>query len=200
MTTTSVPAPVSILLVDDQTERAAMVADQLSAAGYNLLAKLSSAEGLLFQVEKHRPDIVLIDIESPDRDILESLSVINQHNPTPVAMFSARGGSEFITSAVEAGVSAYMAEGLSAERVAPAIEIAMAQFRSYQHLRQSLQRTQQQLDERKIIERAKGLLMARKNISEQAAHQTLRTLAMNSNSTMRHVAEQIVTHLQAPAQ
>lgn len=194
MTTT----PISILLVDDQPERAAMVAGQLSAAGYNLLAQLTSAEGLLFQVEKHRPDIVLIDIESPDRDILESLAVINQHNPTPVAMFSVRGGAEFISSAVEAGVSAYMVDGLSAERVAPAIEIAMAQFRSYQHLRQSLARTQQQLDERKIIERAKGLLMAHKNISEEAAHQTLRTLAMNSNSTMRHVAEQIVTHLQRP--
>ncbi|HEY8567855.1 ANTAR domain-containing response regulator [Microbulbifer sp.] len=190
--------PISILLVDDQSERAAMVAEQLTAAGYRLLARLTSAEGLLFQVEKHRPDIVLIDIESPDRDILESLAVINQHNPTPVAMFSVRGGADFISSAVEAGVSAYMVDGLSAERVAPAIEIAMAQFRSYQHLRQSLARTQQQLDERKVIERAKGLLMARKNISEQAAHQTLRTLAMNSNSTMREVAEQIVVHLQRP--
>ncbi|WOX04689.1 ANTAR domain-containing response regulator [Microbulbifer pacificus] len=190
--------PISILLVDDQSERAAMVAEQLIAAGYKLLARLTSAEGLLFQVEKHRPDIVLIDIESPDRDILESLAVINQHNPTPVAMFSVRGGAEFISSAVEAGVSAYMVDGLSAERVAPAIEIAMAQFRSYQHLRQSLARTQQQLDERKVIERAKGLLMARKNIGEQAAHQTLRTLAMNSNSTMRQVAEQIVAHLQPP--
>lgn len=192
MTTT----PISILLVDDQPERAAMVAEQLSAAGYNLLAQLSSAEGLLFQVEQYRPDIVLIDIESPDRDILESLAVINQHKPTPVAMFSARCDAEFITSAVEAGVSAYMAEGLSAERVAPAIEIAMAQFRGYQQLRLSLERAQQQLGERKIIERAKGLLMARKNISEKAAHQTLRTLAMNSNSTMSNVAEQVVGHLQ----
>ncbi|MFD1215620.1 MULTISPECIES: ANTAR domain-containing response regulator [Microbulbifer] len=193
MTTT-----ISILLVDDQPERATMVAEQLTAAGYDLLAQLTSAEGLLFQVEKYRPDIVLIDIESPDRDILESLSVINQHNPTPVAMFSARGGAEFITSAVEAGVSAYMSEGMSPDRVAPAIEIAMAQFRSYQQLRLSLARTQKQLDERKIIERAKGLLMARKNISEQSAHQTLRTLAMNSNSTMQQVAEQVVEHLQSP--
>ncbi|MFI2811283.1 MULTISPECIES: ANTAR domain-containing response regulator [unclassified Microbulbifer] len=189
--------PLGIMLVDDQPERAEMVCRQLRAAGYRLLVHLNSAAGLLQQVDNHRPDIVLIDIESPDRDILESLSIINRQNPTPVAMFSARGGADFITSAVEAGVSAYMAEGLSAERVTPAIEIAMAQFRSYQQLRASLERTQQQLHERKTIERAKGLLMARKNLDEQAAHKTLRNLAMNSNSTMLAVAEQIINHLQS---
>lgn len=189
--------PLGIMLVDDQPERAEMVCRQLRAAGYNLLVHLNSAEGLLQQVDTHRPDIVLIDIESPDRDILESLSIINRRNPTPVAMFSARGGTDFITRAVEAGVSAYMAEGLSAERVAPAIEIAMAQFRSYQQLRLSLERTQKQLNERKTIERAKGLLMAKKNLDEQAAHKTLRNLAMNSNSTMLAVAEQIISHLQS---
>jgi len=188
--------PLGIMLVDDQPERAAMVSSQLRAAGYHLLAQLSSAEGLLHQVERHRPDIVLIDIESPDRDILESLAIINRQAPTPVAMFSARGNAEFIARAVESGVSAYMAEGMSAERVQPAIEIAMAQFRSYQQLRQSLERTQQQLDERKTIERAKGLLMAKKNLSEDAAHKTLRNLAMNSNSTMRDVAEQIIHYFQ----
>lgn len=185
------------MLVDDQPQRAQMVGERLRAAGYNLLALLNSAEGLLFQVEKHRPDIVLIDIESPDRDILESLAVINRQAPTPVAMFSARGNADFITRAVESGVSAYMAEGLTADRVAPAIEIAMAQFRSYQQLRVSLERTQQQLDERKAIERAKGLLMAKKNLSEDDAHRALRNLAMNSNTTMRAMAEQII-HLFQP--
>ncbi|SDZ98985.1 ANTAR domain-containing response regulator [Microbulbifer marinus] len=188
---------LDIMLVDDQPQRAQMVCERLRAAGYNLLAQLNSAEGLLYQVEKYRPDIVLIDIESPDRDILESLAVINRQAPTPVAMFSARGNADFITRAVQSGVSAYMAEGLTAERVAPAIEIAMAQFRSYQQLRLSLERTQQQLDERKAVERAKGLLMAKKNLSEEDAHKTLRNLAMNSNTTMRAVAEQII-HLFHP--
>lgn len=189
--------PLGIMLVDDQPQRAQMVSDQLGRAGYCLLAQLSSAEGLLFQVEKHRPDIVLIDIESPDRDILESLAIVNRQAPTPVAMFSARGNADFISRAVESGVSAYMAEGLTAERVTPAIEIAMAQFRGYQQLRKSLERTQQQLDERKAIERAKGLLMAKKNLSEEDAHKTLRNLAMNSNSTMRDVAEQIIQYFQS---
>lgn len=189
--------PLGIMLVDDQPERTEMVSRQLRAAGYRLLVQLTSAEGLLQQVDAHRPDIVLIDIESPDRDILESLTIINRQNPTPVAMFSARGGSDFIGRAVEAGVSAYMAEGMSAERVTPAIEIAMAQFRSFQQLRQSLERTQKQLQERKTIERAKGLLMARKGLDEDAAHRTLRNIAMNSNSTMLAVAEQIINHLQS---
>lgn len=188
--------PLGIMLVDDQPERAKMVCQQLRAAGYNLLVHLNSAEGLLQEVDRHRPDIVLIDIESPDRDILDSLSIINRQNPTAVAMFSARGGADFIGRAVEAGVSAYMAEGLSAERVTPAIEIAMAQFRSYQQLRLSLERTQKQLNERKAIEHAKGLLMAKKDLDEQTAHKTLRNLAMSSNSTMLAVAEQIIRHLQ----
>ena len=188
--------PLGIMLIDDQPERAEMVSRQLRAAGYRLLVQLNSAEGLLQQVDARRPDIVLIDIESPDRDILDSLSIINRENPTPVAMFSARGDAGFITRAVEAGVSAYMAEGMSAERVAPAIEIAMAQFRSYQQLRKSLERTQQQLQERKTIERAKGLLMAKRHLDEDAAHRMLRNLAMNSNATMLAVAEQIIHHLQ----
>lgn len=174
-----------------------MVCRQLRAAGYRLLAHLNSAAGLLTEVDRHRPDMVLIDIESPDRDILESLSIIHRHNPTPVAMFSAQGDADFITSAVQAGVSAYMAEGLSPERLAPAIEIAMAQFRSYQQLRQSLERTQKQLHERKTIERAKGLLMANRKVDEDAAHRALRNLAMNSNSSMLDVAEQIINHLQS---
>lgn len=188
--------PLGIMLVDDQPQRAQMVSSQLSKAGYCLLAALESAEGLLFQVELHRPDIVLIDIESPDRDILESLAIINRQAPTPVAMFSTRGDAEFIARAVESGVSAYMAEGMSAARVQPAIEIAMAQFRSYQQLRVSLERTQKQLDERKTIERAKGLLMAKKDLSEEAAHKTLRNLAMSGNATMREVAEQIIHYFQ----
>ncbi|WHI52004.1 ANTAR domain-containing protein [Microbulbifer sp. MLAF003] len=190
-------ASPAIMLVDDHSERAHLVCERLRAAGYTVVAQINSAEGLLFQVEKYRPDVVLIDIESPDRDILESLAIVNREAPTPVAMFSSSGNAEFISRAVESGVSAYMAEGITAEKVTPAIEIAMAQFRNFQQLRQSLERTQQQLTERKAIERAKGLLMAKKKLSEEDAHKTLRNLAMSSNSTMRAVAEQIIHYFQS---
>ncbi len=185
------------MLVDDNHERAHSVCERLQAAGYTIVAQISSAEGLLFQVEKYRPDVVLIDIESPDRDILESLAIVNREAPTPVAMFSSHNSADFIGRAVESGVSAYMAEGITPERVAPAIEIAMAQFKSFQQLRQSLERTQQQLSDRKTIERAKGLLMAKKNLSEKDAHKILRNLAMSSNATMRAVAEQLIHYFQS---
>ncbi|WP_444919945.1 ANTAR domain-containing response regulator [Microbulbifer sp. CnH-101-G] len=187
----------AIMLVDDNHERAHSVRERLQAAGYTIVAQISSAEGLLFQVEKYRPDIVLIDIESPDRDILESLAVVNREAPTPVAMFSSHNRADFISRAVESGVSAYMAEGMTPERVAPAIEIAMAQFKSFQQLRQSLERTQQQLSDRKTIERAKGLLMAKKNLTEKDAHKILRNLAMSSNATMCAVAEQLIHYFQS---
>ncbi|MCO1335916.1 ANTAR domain-containing protein [Microbulbifer sp. OS29] len=185
-----------IMLVDDHPERAHLVCERLRAAGYTILAQINSAEGLLFQVEKYRPDIVLIDIESPDRDILESLAIVNREAPTPVAMFSSSGNADFISRAVDSGVSAYMAEGITPERVAPAIKIAMAQFKNFQQLRQTLERTKQQLSERKTIERAKGLLMAKKNLSEDDAHKTLRNLAMNGNSTIHSVAEKIIHYFQ----
>jgi len=186
-----------IMLVDDHPERSRQVCERLRAAGYTILANINSAEGLLFQVEKYRPDVVLIDIESPDRDILESLAIVNREAPTPVAMFSSCCNAEFISRAVESGVSAYMAEGITAERVAPAIEIAMAQFKSFQQLRKSLERTKQQLTDRKTIEQAKGLLMAKKKLNEEDAHKILRNLAMSSNSTMRAVAEQIIHFFQS---
>ncbi|QFT56251.1 putative transcriptional regulatory protein pdtaR [Microbulbifer sp. THAF38] len=185
------------MLVDDNHERAHSVRERLQAAGYTIVAQISSAEGLLFQVEEYRPDIVLIDIESPDRDILESLAVVNREAPTPVAMFSSHNSADFISRAVESGVSAYMAEGMTPERVAPAIEIAMAQFKSFQQLRQSLERIQQQLSDRKTIERAKGLLMAKKNLTEKDAHKILRNLAMSSNATMCAVAEQLIYYFQS---
>ncbi|WP_232053815.1 ANTAR domain-containing response regulator [Microbulbifer sp. GL-2] len=186
-----------IMLVDDHPERSQQVCERLRAAGYTVLANINSAEGLLFQVEKYRPDVVLIDIESPDRDILESLAIVNREAPTPVAMFSSRCNAEFISRAVESGVSAYMVEGITAERVAPAIEIAMAQFKNFQQLRKSLERTKQQLTDRKTIERAKGLLMAKKKLNEEDAHKILRNLAMSTNSTIRTVAEQIIHHFQS---
>ncbi|MFA0789044.1 ANTAR domain-containing response regulator [Microbulbifer echini] len=189
--------PPAIMLVDDNHERAHLVCERLRAAGYTVVAQINSAEGLLFQVEKYRPDVVLIDIESPDRDILESLAIVNREAPTPVAMFSSRSNADFIGRALDSGVSAYMAEGITPDRVTPAIEIAMAQFRNFQQLRQSLERTKQQLTERKMIERAKGLLMAKRNLTEEQAHKTLRNLAMSSNATMRTVAEQLIHYFQS---
>lgn len=183
------------MLVDDLPERAAIVESNLVAAGYHVVSRLPNASGLLFQIEQHRPDIILIDLQSPGRDVLESLSVINAHNPTPVVMFSEQEDPGFIKQAVDAGVSAYLMGGFDPKRVKPVIDVAMAQFRSFQSLREALDTTRDRLESLSIIDKAKSLLIKQHQFTEQEAHQQLRSLSMNSNQSMQQAAQSVVAIL-----
>ena len=129
------------------------------------------------------------------RDVLESLSVINAHNPTPVVMFSEKEDPGFIKEAVEAGVSAYLMGGFDAQRVKPVIDVAMAQFKSFQSLRQALDTTRDRLESLSVIDKAKRLLIKQHKFSEEEAHQQLRTLSMNTNQSMQQTAQSVVTIL-----
>ncbi|MGC6480985.1 MAG: ANTAR domain-containing response regulator [Porticoccaceae bacterium] len=182
---------VRVMLVDDLPERAAVVEQHLVAAGYEIVSRLPNATGILFQIEQHRPDIILIDLQSPGRDVLESLSVINAHNPKPVVMFSEEEDPSFIEDAVDAGVSAYLMGGFDAKRVKPVIDVAIAQFKSFQSLRKALSNTRGQLESISVIERAKRLLIDQHNFTEDEAHQQLRSLAMNTNQSMQQAAESV---------
>ena len=182
---------VRVMLVDDLPERAAVVEQHLVAAGYEIVSRLPNATGILFQIEQHQPDIILIDLQSPGRDVLESLSVINAHNPKPVVMFSEEEDPSFIEDAVDAGVSAYLMGGFDAKRVMPVIDVAIAQFKSFQSLRKALSNTRGQLESISVIERAKRLLIDQHNFSEDEAHQQLRSLAMNTNQSMQQAAESV---------
>ena len=182
---------VRVMLVDDLPERAAVVEQHLVAAGYEIVSRLPNASGILFQIEQHQPDIILIDLQSPGRDVLESLSVINAHNPKPVVMFSEEEDPSFIEDAVDAGVSAYLMGGFDAKRVKPVIDVAIAQFKSFQSLRKALSNTRGQLESISVIERAKRLLIDQHNFSEDEAHQQLRSLAMNTNQSMQQAAESV---------
>ena len=182
---------VRVMLVDDLPERAAVVEQHLVAAGYEIVSRLPNATGILFQIEQHQPDIILIDLQSPGRDVLESLSVINAHNPKPVVMFSEEEDPSFIEDAVDAGVSAYLMGGFDAKRVKPVIDVAIAQFKSFQSLRKALSNTRGQLESISVIERAKRLLIDQHNFSEDEAHQQLRSLAMNTNQSMQQAAESV---------
>ena len=193
--TTSSSQSIRVMLVDDLPERAAIVDSHLVAAGYNVVSSLPNASGLLFQIEQHKPDIILIDLQSPGRDVLESLSVINAHNPTPVVMFSEKEDPGFIKEAVEAGVSAYLMGGFDAQRVKPVIDVAMAQFKSFQSLRQALDTTRDRLESLSVIDKAKRLLIKQHKFSEEEAHQQLRTLSMNTNQSMQQTAQSVVTIL-----
>src|SRR5215471_15468076 len=121
---------LGVMLLDDNTERAAMVEQSLLQSGYRVLSMLTSANGLLNQIEKHRPDVIVIDLESPDRDVLESLAILSDHNPMPIVMFSQHSDPDFMGEAVLAGVTAYQGRELHPDIVKPIIEVAMSQFRS----------------------------------------------------------------------
>lgn len=184
------------MLVDDQPERSAMVEKVLTDAGFNVISAIPSCTGLLFQMEQHQPDIILIDLDSPDRDVLDSLTIINTHNPKPVVMFSREDDPDFISKAVQSGVTAYQLDSINPAKVKPVIDLAMAQFKAFQSLREELDSAKTQLADRKIIERAKGLLMRIHKVDEEDAYATLRSLAMENNQRLAATAQSVVTMLE----
>lgn len=184
------------MLVDDHPDRACLVEAELQAQGFEVLSLIPTASGLLFQMEQLKPDVVLIDLESPDRDVLESLSLINDHNPRPVVMFSQEQDPDFISQAVNAGVTAYLCEDINPAKVKPAIDAAMAQFENFQKIRQQLIDTQTQLQDRKTIDRARGLLMDQHKLSEAKAFEMLRKFAMDNNKSLGESARLVVQMLE----
>lgn len=183
------------MLVDDDRDRAGAVEARLREVGFQVLSVIPTAAGLLYQVAQREPDVVIIALDSPDRDVLESLSIASAHNPRPVVMFSEAGDQQFITDAIRAGVTAYQAEDISPARVRVAIDIAMAQFSTFTALREQLADTRRQLDGRKLVEKAKGLLMAAHDINEDQAHATLRRLAMDKSRTLEEASRDVIAIL-----
>ena len=190
-------AAIRVMLVDDHAERAQLVEDGLVNAGFEVISVITSAAGLLYQIAQHRPDVVIIDLQSPDRDVLESLAIVNQHNPTAMVMFGQEDDPDYIRHAVSAGISTYLTDGINPARVRPVIEVAMAQFRSFQDLREELVTARAQLESRSLIEKAKVLLMKQKNLNENEAHQLLTKLAMDNNQRLGDVAHTVVSTLSA---
>ena len=144
-------------------------------------------------MEEQRPDVVIIDTESPSRDTLEHLAVMNETTPRPVLMFSNDGDQDLIRAAVGAGVSAYLVEGLAAERLAPILEVALARFAREVQLRRRLAEAESELADRKLIDRAKRLLMDRRQMSEPDAYAALRKRAMDQGMKLAEVARQLVS-------
>ena len=186
-------APTQVMLVDDQPGRAAMLEQALLDAGCEVVARLESAQGLIKQVEEHKPDVIFIDIESPDRDVLEHMNVLNQHNPKPVIMFSDEDDSDTIEKAMRAGVSAYVVDGLQAGRVKTIMDVAVARFREFQALKSELEKTRNQLADRKILDEAKSLLMKQKNMTEEEAYHAIRKMAMERSQRMVDLARNIIS-------
>jgi response regulator NasT len=182
-----------VMLVDEDAERAALVEQALLGAGYEVVAKLAGQHDLLRSVRDVQPDVVIVDLESPDRDTLESMRHITREQPKPIVMFAEKGDSDTIADAIRAGVSAYVVDGLSGNRVKPILDVAIARFREFQALRDELEQTKTTLAERKIIEKAKGLIMKKRGCDEEQAYKALRKLAMDRNQRLADVAREVVS-------
>ena len=156
---------------------------------------MASAQGLMKQVAEHQPDVVIVDIESPDRDMLEHMTVLNQHLPKPVIMFAEQGDSNTIDRAIRAGVSAYVVDGLNPERVRSIVDVAVARFREFQALRNELQQTRTRLADRQVIDKAKALLIQHRQMDEDEAYHAMRKLAMDRSQKLVDVANDIVSVL-----
>ena len=181
-----------VLVVDESQERADILREGLRRAGYEVSASLTSPGALLASIGELKPDVIVVDTESPSRDVLEHLVVLTQHTPRPVVMFSNDGAPETIRQAVRAGVSAYVVDGLDASRIRTIIEVAVARFEDFQRLREELAEANLKLAERKLVERAKGLLMKSRGLDEQAAYTLLRKFAMDRKLRLGEVAQQLI--------
>jgi len=188
---TSTPE-LHILLVDDNQARAELVGAHLQEAGFGRLRIVHQQQGLLYQIEQQPPDVIVISLESPSRDLLESLSIVSRHNPTPIVMFTEEDDPTFIADAVDAGVTTYLVDGIRAEKVRPVVDVAIAQFRAFQNLKGQLADTRSELSERRYIDRAKHMLMERDGYSEDEAHARLQAHAMQQNLRMVDVARQLI--------
>ena len=184
---------LKVLLVDDTSDRAsALKAVLATMEGIELACTLDSALELPGRVAEHKPDIVLIETESPSRDVLEQLAVVSINAPRPVVMFTDDAQGEAIRSALRAGVSAYIVDGIAPERLDPIMRVAMERFEADQALRAELEDTKARLAERKLVERAKGILMKHRGIDEGTAYAALRNLAMERGIRIGEAARQVI--------
>lgn len=181
------------MLVDERDERVELLRGPLVEAGHEIIARVHPADDLLAKVQDLKPDVIIVDMDSPSRDTLEQMRCIHRDQPKPIVMFAENDDRDLIRDAVKAGVSAYIVDGLGHKRVMPILEVAIARFNEFQGLRRELEETRVSLAERKLIDRAKALLMEQRGWSEKQAYQALRKMAMDKNLRMGQVAEQLVS-------
>ncbi|MCX8146443.1 MAG: ANTAR domain-containing protein [Azovibrio sp.] len=182
----------NILVIDESQRRAVDICTGLIQAGHQVAAVLPSAVDLIARIEEIKPDIILIETESPSRDTLEHIAVMNRAMPRPVVMFAQDGDSGTIRAAVKAGVAAYVVDGFDIARLKPIVEVAIARFEEHQALKRELAEASRKLSERKLIEKAKGILMKTRGLDEEAAYATLRRLAMEKSRPIAEIAANVV--------
>ncbi|MBU3055648.1 ANTAR domain-containing response regulator [Pseudomonas indica] len=181
-----------ILLINDTPKKVGRLKAALIEAGFDVINESGLTIDLPERVEAIRPDVILIDTESPGRDVMEQVCLVSRDQPRPIVMFTDNDDPDVMRQAIQSGVSAYIVEGIQAQRLKPILDVAMVRFESDQALRAQLHARDQQLAERKRIELAKGMLMRMKSCSEEEAYTLMRRQAMSRQQKLIQVAEQII--------
>jgi response regulator NasT len=186
-------AALKILVIDKDPIRRAILDAGLREAGFSNIVLQGETAGLLNQIYRIDPDVVLIDLENPSRDVLEQMFQVSRVVRRPIAMFVDQSDRDATQAAVEAGVSAYIVDGLKKERVKGILELCILRFNAVARLQDELDRAKTALEERKTIDRAKGILMQAKGLSEEQAYALLRKTAMNEKRKIAEVAQAVIT-------
>lgn len=189
------PQPLSIEPDDREqagVERARVLRIALLEAGYNVVAALPGDAFLPERIGQIQPDLIVVDAESQGRDILEHVVMATRDERRPIVMFSDDEDTAYLRKAVAAGVSAYVAVGTPAERIKPVLDVAMARFEMEESLRRELASARSELADRKVLDRAKGLLMSRQGLTEPQAHARLRKAAMDKGLKLVEVAQRLI--------
>jgi response regulator NasT len=184
---------LTILVIDENAIRASIIEEGLREAGHTRVTVVHEVNGIARIIETLMPDVIIIDIENPNRDMMEHLFQLTRTVSRPIAMFVDRSDTASIEAAVDAGVSAYIVDGLKKERVKPILDMAVSRFNAFNRLRRELADARSALEERKLVERAKGILMKMRGLSEEEAFALLRQTAMNEKKKMSEIAQSVVT-------
>ena len=184
---------LKILVLDESPERAQVLLAGLQDAGYHDVQQVRDMTNLVERIAAIDPDVILIDLENPNRDTVEQMFRVSRQVKRPIAMFVDESDQETTVAAIRAGVSAYIIDGLRRERIKPIVEVAISRFQAYRELEQRAVDAETELAHRKIVERAKAMLMKKRNLSEQDAHEAIRRMARDKGKRMVEVAESLLT-------
>ena len=186
-------ARLRVLIIDEEPIRASILEEGLLASGDVVIHRINEMHDLLARIAAIDPHVILIALENPNRDTLEQLLQVSRDGIRPVGLFVDQSDEARMQAAIDAGVSAYVVGGLKKERVRTIADMAIRRFNAFARLRSELEDARTQLAERKLIERAKGLLMRSRGIDEEAAYRLLRRTAMNQNKRLVEIAQSLVT-------
>lgn len=182
-----------IAVIDENPVRAAIIEDGLAKVGESDVFVISERAGMARAIETIDPDVILIDLGNPSRDMLEEYFAVSRAIARPIAIFVEQSDEDMIAQAIDAGVSAYIVDGLSQKRIKPILDLAVRRFQAFSKLQNELQEARDALSEREIIDKAKKILITKRNLDEPQAHKLLRDHAMDSNKRIAEIAEAIVT-------